>query len=74
MKKASGYLLGIFAGAVIVSGLVLLFAPYSGKELRKRIRMKYADLQAEFKQAAGERRVELEDQLANLRKGLPSGD
>jgi gas vesicle protein len=74
MKKIIGYILGAFAGAVIVSSLVLLFAPSSGKELRERIRSKYLDMEAEFKQAASERRAELESELANLRKGLPSGN
>ncbi len=74
MKKISAYILGAFAGAVIISGLVLLLAPTSGKELRERIRMKYLELQNEFKTASQERREELEAQLAKLRKGLPAGD
>jgi gas vesicle protein len=74
MKRISAYILGAFAGAVIISGLVLLLAPTSGKELRERIRMKYLELENEFKTASQERREELEAQLAKLRKGLPAGD
>jgi gas vesicle protein len=73
MKKITAYIIGGFAGAVLISGLVLLLAPTSGKELRARIRMKYMEMESEFKQASQERREELEAQLANLRKGLPSG-
>ncbi len=74
MRKIAAYILGSFAGAVVISGLVLLFAPTSGKELRSRIRSKYIEMRAEFEQASMERREELETQLANLRKGLPSGN
>ena len=73
MKKITAYIIGGFAGAVLISGLVLLLAPTSGKELRARIRMKYMEMESEFKQASQERREELEAQLASLRKGLPSG-
>jgi gas vesicle protein len=73
MRKFTGYLVGAIAGAVIFSGLVLLLAPVSGKELRQRIKTKYLDLEAEFKLASQERREELETQLSNLRQGLPSG-
>jgi gas vesicle protein len=73
MRKLTGYLIGAIAGAVIFSGVVLLFAPVSGKELRERIKTKYLDLEAEFKLASQERRAELETELSNLRKGLPSG-
>jgi gas vesicle protein len=73
MRKFTGYFIGTIAGAVIFSGLVLLFAPVSGKELRQRIKTKYLDLEAEFKLASQERRAELETELSNLRKGLPSG-
>lgn len=72
MKKVFAYILGATAGAILASGLVLLFAPTSGKELRGNIQEKYMDLMAEFKQASQERREELEAQLANLRKGLPA--
>lgn len=73
MRRTAGYILGAFAGAVLFSGLVLLLAPTSGKELRERIRVKYLELESEFKEASRERRAELEDQLARLRKGVPSG-
>jgi gas vesicle protein len=73
MKKITAYIIGGFAGAVLISGLVLLLAPTSGKELRERIRVKYLELESEFKEASRERRAELEDQLARLRTGLPSG-
>jgi gas vesicle protein len=73
MKKIAAYMLGGFAGAVIISGLVLLLAPTSGRELRMRIREKYLDMKTEFEHASRERREELETQLAKLRKGLPSG-
>ena len=74
MKKIGAYIIGGFAGAVIISGLVLLLAPTSGRELRENIRGKYREMKYEFKQASQARREELEAQLANLRKGLPSGN
>ena len=73
MRKFTGYFFGAVVGAILISGLVLLFAPVSGKELRQRVKAKYLDLEAEFKLASHERRAELETQLSNMRKKLPSG-
>jgi gas vesicle protein len=68
-----GALLGGFAGAF----LALLLAPSSGEEMRLEMRERINRLQSEIRQAAVQRRQELEEQLAALRapaSGSPRGE
>ena len=47
---------------------MLLLTPYSGEELRERVQSEVDRIQSEVKQAAVDRRAELEGQLAALRE------
>ena len=68
MRSVTNFLSGFTVGALIGAGLVLLFTPYSGGELRERVQTEVDRIQAEVKQAAVDRRAELEGQLAALRE------
>lgn len=68
MKKASNFLSGFVLGGLIGAGLMLLFTPYSGQELIERVQSEVGRIQSEVKQAAVDRRAELEAQLAALRE------
>ena len=68
MRSVTNFLAGFTMGAMIGAGLVLLFTPYSGGELRDRVQSEVGRIQGEVKQAAADRRAELEGQLAALRE------
>jgi gas vesicle protein len=72
MRSVTNFLAGFAVGALVSAGLVLLFTPYSGEELRGRVQSEVARIQDEVKQAAIERREELEGQLSALRQPRPS--
>jgi gas vesicle protein len=53
-------------GAALGVGLVLLFTPQSGDELRRKIQERMQDILAEGRQAAEDRRQELTAQFESL--------
>ena len=67
MQRAFGFLMGIMAGAVVGGAVALLMAPAAGEELRGQIRGRSLGFVDEIKDAAEERRIELEKRLAELR-------
>ena len=67
MKGYVSFFSGIMMGAFVGATLALLFAPTSGEELRFQIQDQSMRVQQDVKQAAAERRAELEEQLAGLR-------
>lgn len=69
MKKTCSLFIGLFAGALIGSALVLLLTPWSGDELKDKIKDYAENFQEEVRQAGAEKRQELEEQLARLRSG-----
>ncbi|HPL82187.1 MAG TPA: YtxH domain-containing protein [Anaerolineaceae bacterium] len=69
MKKTCSLFTGLFAGALIGSALVLLLTPWSGDELKDKIKDYAENFQEEVRQAGAEKRQELEEQLARLRSG-----
>jgi len=69
MRKFGNFVLGAFLGGLIGSSLALLFAPESGDKLRGEIELYFKNLQDEVQRAADEKRVELEEQLRQLRSG-----
>ncbi len=72
MNKALNILLGLVAGAMVGTAIGLLLAPSSGRQTRIDLQG-YADqLRREVQLAAGERRQELEEQLARLRGEIKS--
>jgi gas vesicle protein len=67
MKQAMSFLTGLVLGGLVGAVIAILFAPYSGEELRHQMSDRATVLQEEVKLAAAERRAELEEQLAALR-------
>ncbi len=61
--------MGVMIGGGLGALLALLLTPSSGEELRLEMRERVNRLQSELRQAAAERREELEKQLAALRSG-----
>jgi len=68
MDKAFKFLVSFLLGSLIGASLALIFAPDSGKNLRLQINENVNRMIEEVKQAGEERRIELEEQLAQLRK------
>jgi gas vesicle protein len=68
MRSVTNFLGGFAVGALIGAGIMLLLTPYSGEELRGRVQSEAARIQSEVKQAAEDRRAELEEQLSALRQ------
>lgn len=68
MRKFFSFLIGTVMGALVGVTVALLLAPESGEELRGSIRQRFENLQVEIQEAAANRRIELEKQLANLRQ------
>lgn len=68
MRQIIGFLAGAMCGAVVGAVAALLLAPASGIELRQQARTRVDELLAEGRQAAEDRRAELEGQLAALKR------
>lgn len=68
MKKALNFVLGAILGGIVGSAAALLLAPSSGDELLEKLESKAKNIQIEIKEAATKRRVELEEQLEDLKK------
>jgi gas vesicle protein len=67
MKKIFGFISGGIVGGLVGSALALLLTPSSGDVLRNQLQSRVSHIQAELKEAAASRRVDLEKQLAALR-------
>jgi gas vesicle protein len=68
MRRIFGFLIGGLAGAAIGAGVALLFAPESGEQLRSDIRARGDEVVGEIKDAANERRAQLQARLQSLRQ------
>ncbi len=68
MRKAMAFTFGAIIGGVLGAVTALLLAPYSGDELRSAIQKQVDSLQMEIKDAAQQKRAELEAQLEELIK------
>ena len=71
--RAGSFIQGFMIGGLLGATLALLFAPASGGNLRDQITAEIEKLRGEINQAASERRIELEQQLADLKIPRPSG-
>jgi len=67
MKRMISFLVGTLVGGLIGAVLALLFAPSSGAELRGQIRERTSGISAEIRQAATNKRIELQQRLDTLR-------
>ena len=67
MRRAFGFLIGIFVGWLVGGTIALLLAPASGEKLRGELRSRSTGFTSEIKQAAELRRKQLEDQLEAMR-------
>lgn len=63
MRKAMSFIFGAILGGVLGALTALLLAPYSGDEMRSVIQKGVENIQIEIKEAAQQKRTELEDQL-----------
>jgi len=73
MKGVMSFLSGAIMGGLVGATLALLFAPASGEQLRLQMQERADQIQQEVKQAAETRRIELEQQLAELRTPREAG-
>lgn len=73
MKGVISFLSGAIMGGLVGATLALLFAPASGEQLRLQMQERADRIQQEVKQAAETRRIELEQQLAELRAPREAG-
>ena len=68
MRTFLRFLTGFMVGSLFGTSLALLLAPSSGEELRLKIQEEAQRIKGEVKKASEEKRVEMEGQLASLRK------
>lgn len=68
MNRILRMMTGLLLGVMIAAGLVLLFAPKSGAEVRRQIQAWIQDVLAEGRQAAEVRRLELTTQFESLKQ------
>ena len=66
MKKAMAFVFGAVLGGVLGGITAMLLAPYSGEELRSVIQKEVENIQIEIKEAALNKRAELEGQLEDM--------
>ena len=69
MRKIGYFLFGSLLGSLIGAGIALLFSPTSGSEIRGNIRSYTMHTVDEVKNAALQKRDELQKQLEQMRTG-----
>jgi gas vesicle protein len=62
-----GFLIGIFAGALVGGVMALLLAPESGEKLRTQLRDRGQVFMNDVRHSADSRRIELRNRLESLR-------
>lgn len=68
MRLFWNFISGLILGATVGAAAALILAPGTGEETRKEIRREIDDILNEGRKAASQRRAELEEQLAQLRR------
>jgi gas vesicle protein len=68
MRRFVALFAGLLTGALVGGVMALLFAPNSGKALQQQIADTVDRLAGEVRQAADERRIDLENELDKLRQ------
>ena len=67
MRRMFGFLIGIFAGALVGGVLALLLAPESGEQLRGQLRDRGQVFMNDVRHSADSRRIELRNRLESMR-------
>ena len=67
MRRMFGFMIGIAVGSLVGSTIALLMAPESGEDLRSQLRDRGQNFFSDVRHAADERRIELRQQLDELR-------
>jgi gas vesicle protein len=62
-----GFLIGIFAGALVGGVMALLLAPESGEKLRGQLRDRGQVFMSDVRHSADSRRIELRHRLETMR-------
>ncbi len=68
MKKFFSFFFGAILGGALGASAALLFAPMKGTDLRQKLNEYLIEVKSEVGSAVDERRSELQDQIARLRK------
>lgn len=68
MRGILAFVAGGMCGAIVGAVAILLLTPLSGDEIRGQTRKRFDDIVAEGRKAAGERRIELEQQLREMQR------
>ncbi len=68
MRRMFGFLIGIFAGALVGGVMALLLAPESGEKLRGQLRDRGQVFLNDVRHSADSRRIELRNRLESLRE------
>jgi gas vesicle protein len=68
MRRLVSFLLGATGGAIVGATIAILLAPESGQDLRSDLRNRISRFGDELKDAASQRRTELEHQLQSFRQ------
>lgn len=69
MRRIANFMSGTFFGALVGATIAILLAPSSGDELRDTAQGRLTGFLDEVRNAAADRRAELEAQLAALQRG-----
>lgn len=67
MRRIFSFLLGAIAGSLVGTVLAMLLAPAPGTDTRRMLSERFTSMIEDVKSAASARRVELEQQLNQLR-------
>lgn len=68
MRRLFNFIFGAIIGGFVGAAAAILLAPSSGDKLRVEMRDRFQGLWDELQAAARDRRVEMEDQLQEMRK------
>lgn len=69
MRKTINFLAGAFCGALVGGVAALLYTPYAGNELQRRVRAKTQELIEKGQMAAVAKQAELEAQFEAFKQG-----
>lgn len=68
MRTIRRFINGLIIGTIFGSLIALLFAPEKGSELRAKVLSRIQEISSQFKQAADQRKAELEEEITQYLK------